>query len=325
MQNAANLKKNRNKLSFSLFIFTVLLLALFIQVFIGYGNVKSASISYTPGAPSGKTSGYTNINYEYVVYTRDVGSFWMFDWGDGTHSSWMRVGESDTLISQSHNWSSPGVYNVKVKQKSMYNVESYWSPYLTVTMESDFDGDGYIDEMEFSYGNDFSNPSNYPLDTDKDGKPDDNSKDGKYIGDTDDDNDDLPDAVELQLGSNPKDKSDVKIVEINSVDYYLVDINGNGVKDILYNPVKSINTRIQVTKNGLYLLDPNGDNSWKYVYDPVYGTISSYEEEISIDLPMPLIIVVGVVIAVALIIFILFKTGFLYIYQEYVVEENKNH
>jgi len=322
MQNIANLKK---KSIFSLFIFTILLLALFLQVFVSCGNVRAVSTSYTPDLPSGKTYGYTNIDYAYVVYTKDVGSFWMFDWGDGTHSSWVKVGESDTLISHSHNWSSPGIYNVKVKQKNMYNVESHWSTSLTVAMESDFDGDGYIDEIEFSYATDFSNPSSYPLDTDKDGIPDDNSVDGQYIGDSDDDNDGLSDAIELNLGSNPKEKLDVKTVGINAADYYLVDITSDSVKDIFYNPTKNINTKIQITKNGLYLIDSNGDNILEYSYDPIYGTISSYEEERLIELPMPLITVIGVLIAVVLIVFILFKTGVLYIYQEYVVEENKSH
>jgi len=321
MQNITNLKK---KPSFSLFIFITLLLVLFLQIFVSYENVKAASTYYTPDLPSGKTSGYTNIDYEYVVYTKDVGSFWMFDWGDGTHSSWVKVRESDTLISQSHNWSSPGIYDVKVKQKNMYNVESYWSPSLNVFMESDFDDDGYTDEMEFSYNANFSNPSSYPLDTDKDGMPDDDSPDGKYTGDTDDDNDGLSDIIELKLGSNPKEKSDVKIVGINAADYYILDITKDDVKDVFYNPIKNINTKIQINKDGLYLIDSDGNNLWEYIYNPVYGTISSYEEERVIELPMPLIIVVGVILAVALILVILFKTGVLYIYQEYVVDENNN-
>ncbi|MDH7518068.1 MAG: hypothetical protein QHH19_07005 [Candidatus Thermoplasmatota archaeon] len=317
MQNIANLKK---KLGFSLFIFTFLLLVLFFNE-----NVWAASASYTPEPPHGKTKGFTNINYEYVVYTRDVGSFWVFDWGDGTNTGWVKVGESDTLISQSHSWKLPGTYNVRVKQKTSYNVESQWSPPLIVVMESDFDGDGYIDEIEFSYNTDFSNRSSFPLDTDGDGVPDENSNDGKYMGDEDDDNDGLVDNVELKLGSNPKDKSDVRTIGINTVDYYLVDITGDGIKDVFYNPLKNINTMVQVTRDGLYLIDFNGDNLWDYVYNPFYGTIAVYEEERFVELPMPLITVAGVVAAIVLIIFILFKTGVIYIYQEYVVEENKDH
>jgi len=321
MQNIANLKKKK---VLTLFIFVFLLLTLFFQIFLFYGNVEAASASYTPEPPKGKTNGYTNIDYEYVVYTRDVGSLWMFDWGDGTCSGWVKLGESDTLISQSHSWSLPGRYNVKVKQKTSYNVESHWSPPLIVVMESDFDGDGYIDEMEFSYNTNFSDPSSHPLDTDKDGTPDEDSPDRKYQGDVDDDDDGLDDIVELKLGSNPKYKSDVKIVRINNVDCYLVDITKDGLKDIFYNPVKNSNTKIDIKKDGLYLIDYDGNNLWDYIYDPVYGTISYYVEENVIELPMPLIAVIGVVMVVVLVIFILFKIGVLYIYQEYVIEEDES-
>jgi hypothetical protein len=326
LKNIGNLRKNQNKIRLLFLIFTFLLfISIYTQIFTDCKHVKAGSNPYTPESPYGITSGYTSSDYEYIIYTSAVGSSWIFDWGDNTHSSWIEVEESSTLISQYHHWDLPGVYYVKVKQRDVYGVESCWSPPLTITIESDFDGDGYTDEMEFSYNTNFSSSSSYPLDADKDGVPDDNSPDRKYIGDQDDDNDDLSDTLELKLGSNPKDKSDVKIVGINSVDYYLVDITKDGVKDIFYNPMENINTKIGINKDGLYLIDFDGNNLWDYAYDPVYGTISSYEEERLIELPMSLITVVGVVIAVVLIIFILFKTGVLYIYQEYVVVENKSH
>jgi len=326
MQNKINLRKNQNKIKILFLVFTFLLLiSLTTQIFNSCKPVKAGYNAYIPEPPYGVTAGYTNSDYEYIVYTSAVGSSWVFDWGDNTHSDWIEVGESSTLISQHHQWHLPGVYHVKVKQRDIYGVESYWSPTLAVNIESDFDGDGYIDKMEFSYNTNFSNPSSYPLDTDKDGIPDEDSPDGKYQGDADDDDDGLNDIVELRLGSNTKDKSDVKIVEISSVNYYLVDITKDGVKDVFYNLIKNINTKIGITKDGLYLIDYDGNKLWDYIYDPFYGTIYNYEEESFIELPMPLIMVVGVIIAVVLIIFILFKTGVLYIYQEYVVEENKNN
>jgi len=54
----------------------------------------------------------------------------------------------------------------------------------------------------------------------------------KYIGDTDDDNDDSTTLQKHNLGSNPKNESDAKKVDIEGAEYYLIDINRDGTFDI---------------------------------------------------------------------------------------------
>ena len=84
----------------------------------------------------------------------------------------------------------------------------------TANIILDSDGDGWDDEIEESYGTDPHNERDTPLDFDGDGIPDEDSSDGKYIGDTDDDNDALSDDIEDLLGSNSKNKADIITIEI---------------------------------------------------------------------------------------------------------------
>lgn len=329
INNIDNLKKNRNNsvkldkikpISYVvLVVFTLFLLFNCIFSFNSSMDVNAGS-TYTPATPVGNTSGYVNMDYEYMIKPVTAGSCWMFDWGDGTYSSWIEVGESDTLVSQFHSWGSQGVYEVRVKHRDVYDAESLWSLPLVVTVISDLDGDGWIDEVEFSYGTNATDPSDYPLDTDGDTIPDEDSSDGRYIGDFDDDNDELYDVIELQLGSDPKDMLDVKGVLINNIKHYLVDIGVDGISDIFYNTTSGVNTTIGITEAGMYLIDSDDDGEWDYIYDPLYGIVASYEEQLSSEFPW-LLVIIGVIIAVVVIIFILFKTGILYFYEEYVVEE----
>lgn len=192
--------------------------------------------------------------------------------------------------------------------------ESSWSPPLIVTIAipPDLDGDGFLNEVEESYGKDPEDPNEYPLDTDSDGTPDDNSSDGNYTGDTDDDNDGLLDTFEESLGSNPKDSNDVITLIIEETTYYLVDTNRDGNSDILFNSQIERQTKVSV-ENGITYLDTTGDGSWDYTYD---GTVALYE-------PFPwLYVIIGIILTVIIIIFLLFKMGILFLYQEeYEVEK----
>lgn len=166
------------------------------------------------------------------------------------------------------------------------------------------------------------------MDTDGDRIPDENSPDGKYIGDPDDDNDGLSDVIEEKLGSNPKDATDVKQISIEGVTYYLVDINGDGQPDKLYIPLTDTNTTITIT-DGKYYLDINNDGKWEYIYDPATDIVTPYIIEKKPTgglLPswlITLLIIIGIIGAIiVLVIAALFKTGYLSI-EEIPVEEAK--
>jgi len=301
--------------------FIVFLLFFSIFCLVGFNDAisVSASPSYTPAAPSGVASGDLDTYYEFKVYTLDVGSFWMFDWGDGAFSDWISVEGSDTYVSQEHSWNSSGVYNVRIKHLTIYSDESHWSPSLDVSIDFavDLDGDGYNNDLEVAYGTDFENSNVYPLDTDGDGVPDDDSSDGNFTGDLDDDGDGLTDNIETLIGSNSKIGSDVIGITISGFVHYIIDVDGNGISDTFYNSQTNIFTDITIENDKLYL-DINDDGIPEYTYDSVDG-IARYEEPFEIPW---LIVIISIVTVVLLVILILFKQGFIYLYEEeYVVEE----
>jgi len=316
LKNTSNLKKNKKRLNLVSYLLLVLstffLLLNCISVFNGNTNVVAGSTSYIPAPPLGNTSGYAGLNYEYVIKTMDIGSFWMFDWGDGTYSNWIKLGESDTSISQNHSWKSPGIYEIKVKHRDIYGAESSWSPPLSVNIVFDSDGDGWSDEAELRYGTNPNIASDYPKDTDHDGTPD--------VVDPDDDNDGLSDVIEDQLGSDPKNPLDVKEIRINGIKHCLVDTTKDDESDLFYNTISGVNTTLEITKSGSYIIDFNGDGGGEYTYAPLSGAITPYKEQKSFEFPWPLAIIVIIIVAI-LIIITLFKKGILYLYEEYVVEE----
>lgn len=62
--------------------------------------------------------------------------------------------------------------------------------------DTDADGDGYLDEWEAAIGTDPLDPTDMPLDTDNDGKPDGDATNSLQWMDTDDDGDSVPDTEE---------------------------------------------------------------------------------------------------------------------------------
>lgn len=91
----------------------------------------------TPLKPSGPTTGLKNRPYKYSTSTTDPNGdqvYYLYDWGDGTTSSWVGPYNSGKKITQSHKWTAAGTYLVKVKAKDIYGAESAWSPSLTVTI-----------------------------------------------------------------------------------------------------------------------------------------------------------------------------------------------
>ena len=127
----------------------------------------------------------------------------------------------------------------------------------------------------------------------------------------DSDKDGIDDETEKELGSDPKDASDVKLTGIENG--YIVDTDGDGTYDTFYNSASGFGTAIGL-EDGKYKIDANGDGEWDYTYDPQSGETVPYEsEEPSDEFPWPIVILLSIVIVVAVIIFALFKTGYIYI------------
>jgi len=90
----------------------------------------------TPATPSGPAEGSTAVGFTYVTggSSSNLGHSvqYLFDWGDGTYSGWLPVGQT----SDSKSWPSAGTYNVKAQARCATHpsVTSNWSPVLSVSI-----------------------------------------------------------------------------------------------------------------------------------------------------------------------------------------------
>jgi hypothetical protein len=101
-----------------------------------------------PDQPSGPIHIYPGIMYSYSSITIDPEGdhlFYLFEWGDGTNSSWLGLYESGEIVQASNIWTEKGEYQIKVKAKDIYEEQSGFSQTLTIIV-----GDG------------FNNPPNKP-------------------------------------------------------------------------------------------------------------------------------------------------------------------
>ena len=92
-----------------------------------------------PSKPSGPTAGVVGTSYTYSTSTTDPDGdaiYYLFDWGDGSNSSWVGPCVSGATAHASHIWGSPGSYNVRVKAKDTHGAESEWSDNLTVVIST---------------------------------------------------------------------------------------------------------------------------------------------------------------------------------------------
>ncbi len=97
-------------------------------------------ISIAPNIPSifsGPNSGYVNYFYTFSATATDPDGdsiSYQFDWGDGSLSDWTSYVPSGDSVRMDHSWSSEGTYEVKVKAKDKYGLESGWSPEHSITI-----------------------------------------------------------------------------------------------------------------------------------------------------------------------------------------------
>ena len=90
-----------------------------------------------PNKPSGTASGKINTVYTYTTSTTDPNGdqvYYMWDWGDGSQSSWLGPYNSGVTINTTHKWTVKGSYSIKVKAKDTFGAESPWSDPLSIKM-----------------------------------------------------------------------------------------------------------------------------------------------------------------------------------------------
>jgi hypothetical protein len=285
-------------------------------------TINESTVQLYP--PLAKTNGpYSALTFENIVFegtgSSDTdGTITNYTWnlGDGTTAYGV------TVI---HYYNISGLFYITLTVRDNDGLTNTSTTTANITLDSD--ADGWSDELEESYGLNANDSDSTPTDTDGDGIPDEDSLDGKYIGDLDDDNDGIDDETEIDLGSNPKDALDVKTITIEETSYYLIDTNGDGNLDKFYDSNTGKNTTLKF-EDGKYLIDTNGDGEYNYIYDPVSGEVNEYtEEEPQREFPWLILIIIVIVLIIILIITMLFKTGYLYLEDEHTEEEktSKKH
>jgi hypothetical protein len=90
-----------------------------------------------PNKPTGPIVGKPGQDYTYSTSPSDPDEnqrFYKWDWGDGTFSDWFGPYNADETIEATHAWAKEDIYEIRVKAKDVYDVESQWSEPLSVSM-----------------------------------------------------------------------------------------------------------------------------------------------------------------------------------------------
>ena len=92
-----------------------------------------------PEIPDGLTLGGVGIEYTYTSSATDPNGGnikYLFDWGDGS-SDWTGWYSSGQDASLSHRWEKPDDYEIRVKARDQYGLDSEWSEPLLVSIVSE--------------------------------------------------------------------------------------------------------------------------------------------------------------------------------------------
>ena len=78
---------------------------------------------------SGPEAGGIETEYEFTIIADDAegNDIWLYiDWDDGYPDEWVGPFVSGTQIYRKHTWTAAGVYEITVKAKDTYDLESEW-------------------------------------------------------------------------------------------------------------------------------------------------------------------------------------------------------
>jgi hypothetical protein len=93
----------------------------------------------TPVTPSGPILCEVGVEYTYATSTTDPENdpvYYKWDWGDGTVSDWLGPFNSGVVVTALHSWSVGDDYQIKVKAKDSYPLESGWSGSLSILIDT---------------------------------------------------------------------------------------------------------------------------------------------------------------------------------------------
>jgi len=83
-----------------------------------------------PQTPDGPDEAKPFVTQTYTTSAEDPDGdqiYYLFDWGDGTHSGWVGPLNSGEIAHASHVWTSQGEYKIRVKARDENSIQSGWS------------------------------------------------------------------------------------------------------------------------------------------------------------------------------------------------------
>jgi hypothetical protein len=308
-------KKNAHRIFSEITVVLFVIPLIFFTVLSMVPSVFSKTPMYIPTTPAGTTFGFVDIEYEYVIVTMNHDSYWMFDWDDGTTTTWLQLEDDQTSIVQTHHWSTPGTYQLRMKFKSEQVPEGVWSNPLIVDIttytSNDFpnkpilrtgkiqgiigneytysalttDPNEYQVSYRFDYGdgnlsewtpNVPSGSSSYRSFTwEKPGEYSIRAQARNQYG--------LESVWSYPVWVNMKNTSEdngtsVDLVFLND-NYYQI-IYSSSYNGTFYNPSSGGSNDIQWKADGVFLIDDDSDGRWEYLYAPTIGEIQPYQEQV---------------------------------------------
>lgn len=298
-----------------LFVLSIILL-MSCTIFFACPVVFSKTPMYTPSIPLGTTFGYVGIDYEYAIITLNPDSFWMFDWGDGTNSSWLQLEQNQSSITETHHWDAVGSYQLHVRYKSDTAPYGIWSeamvieiaafsnddfPYAPILYTGKIQGwnntlytysalttDPYDQQVcyRFDYGNGtFSEWTPYvPSGTSSyhsfawvsPGIYALRAQARNHYGLESEWSDPVQVIITDKSAANA---ASIDLVVLNNITYQI--IYTSETSGTFYNPSSGASNDIYWNGGGVFLIDDDNDGRWEYLYIPSIGQIQTYVEPIS--------------------------------------------
>ena len=314
-RNIVSGKKNLCQSFFKMLPVFCMIFLLSVTIFFASPVVFSKTPMFIPSTPLGTTFGYVGIDYEYAIVTLNPDSFWLFDWGDGTNSSWLQLEQNQTSITETHHWDAVGTYQLHVKYRSETAPYGIWSdammveiamysnddfPYTPILYTGKIQGfnstvytysalttDPYDYQVcyRFDYGNGtFSDWTPYV--------PSGTSSylsfawetPGVYVLRTQAKNQyglesAWSDPVQIIITDKAAGNgTSIDLLVLNNITYQI--IYTSAYEGTFYNPSTGASNDIQWEGGGVFLIDDDSDGRWEYLYIPSIGQVQAYVEPI---------------------------------------------
>jgi len=97
------------------------------------GNLPPNKPSKPNGSPAAGTNIY--INFSSVAVDLEGDSlYYLWEWDDGNYSEWLGPINSGEPMTINYSWNETGTYDIRVKVKDIYELESEWSEPYTISI-----------------------------------------------------------------------------------------------------------------------------------------------------------------------------------------------